>query len=210
MELNEELLHVRAIVNAALRPLVTQTKPMFGHYRCYRCHKKWFSSHAWCSMTQQCMKCGAQVLPTNLQKVQPTYEFTFKCQNSCNNMHTTQSQRVLPTELAEIFRTEELVLCNELDKAYYKKKCRVLIDADGLITECFAKCNHCNKQHRVKTCFQMKQMHLPKQMCQKCNKRCCLVQISKNEPNLTIPHRQDLCEMCKKLKKYCGASSHVT
>lgn len=40
--------------------------------------------------------------------------------------------------------------------------------------------------------------------CSACHKISILQQITRLQSDITKPHRQDLCEMCKSLNRYCG------
>lgn len=189
----------------------TQTQRMFGYYECFKCHKKWISSHAWGGIGQKCMRCQSNVLPRNLQNVEPTYMFVYKCSNkSCAKLHTLQERTSIPQELSYVFMKEQTFLCTTVDGAMYstKRPSRMTFHHQNVSCHvcCYAQCSHCLLPHTTNTLF-VNNNHIASlsHICIVCNSSCDIHQISRIESNLSIPHRRELCKMCIKLKGYCGS-----
>lgn len=202
-------------------PLPKQRKPssppaspprrMFGHFKCEKCKKRWTSSHSWKNKGQECTRCRINVLPSELYPLQPTFEYVFKCSNSnCNKTHSkciTKDMNI-NTEVCKMFVTPFEFECTENHKSYKKQPFKMtfsFINAFVCHIICYAKCNHCEKQHKIHD-FHIDENYLTdvNNTCSACHKISILQQITRLQSDITKPHRQDLCEMCKSLNRYCG------
>lgn len=179
---------------------------MFGHFQCEKCKKKWTSSHAWENKGQECTRCHINVLPSELYPLQPTFEYVFKCSNSnCNmtNIKCITKDININTEVRKKFVTPFEFECTENHKSYKKQPFKMTFSFTNAY--CYAKCNHCEKQHKIHD-FHIDKKDLTNvdNICSACHKMCILQQINRIESDITKPHRRDLCEMCKSLNRYCG------
>ena len=199
------------------RVITTQQQPQqqpqqrpqrkFGNFQCTKCKKKWKSSHAWEGKTQSCTRCNMAVLPYSLQEIETTFEYTYKCMNqNCKKVHKKPVVG-LSDNLRELIDKTYKVSCGKERKG----ECNICPNSLQFVhrtnissVSCYGKCKNC----KTKPMLLHTQNVVIRDMgvrCTSCNGVCVIHEISRLQPiNTSIPHQQELCEMCQQLKRYCG------
>lgn len=190
-------------------PTQQQQRPQrkFGSFQCTKCKKKWKSSHAWEGKTQSCIRCNIAVLPYSLQEIETTFEYIYACMNqNCKKVHKKPVVG-LSDNLREFIDKTYTVSCEKhknnicdvrphsLKFSHEKDKSRV---------SCYGNCQVCETKDMLLFTHHVV-IHDKVVRCTSCNGVCVIQEISRLKPiNSSIPHKQELCEMCKQLKRYCG------
>ena len=184
----------------------------FGHFQCTYCHKKWQSSHAWKGKQQKCTRCSTYVLPTNLQNIQPTYEYTYRCMNTkCKNTLIV-CDRIDSKDLNNALETRQEFVCNQhKNKQVYKYKSKpseINIHYHPVYeVQLCAYCKSCRQKNKMTITDQVDKMILQgfKRQCQLCNQIASqIIKIKKLESDPSKPHKRELCEKCQEIGGYCG------
>lgn len=122
---------------------VKQKGPMFGHYECKTCGKKWMSSHAWDGYGQKCLKCNSNVLPLSLHSKQLQVEYSYEC-SMCSKWLSTYDTAVnTQSPLFQDVMNVKCTNCTQVNRCLQPELMR--INHNTLLEEYVGKCRHCSK-----------------------------------------------------------------